>query len=315
MEAHAAESPDRSSALKSGRVPCHDRTKEARLALEDAPGFHLDDEGFRKLLQHFQLSWSGYRRVRKGVKRRLGRRMALHGYMDVEGYLRKITEDPTEERTARELLTVSISRFFRDRKLWSVLGEYFLPRWAGKSRQDFRVWFAGCACGEEVYSFKILWEAARTLELRLPPLALCATDMNPEVLDRARAGKYPPGSLKEVPPEWLRDYFCPVETGFEVLPPLKGSIQWRLHDFTADDPPLDAVEVLFVRNNLLTYYLPQVSGPVLDRMLGSLLPGGLLVVGNNEVLPPVKTPLLQSPLCKCIWVRQAESAGKDAPKS
>ena len=150
MEAHAAESPDRSSALKSGKVPCHDRTKEARLALEEAPGFHLDDEGFRKLLQHFQLSWSGYRRVRKGVKRRLGRRMALLGYMDVEAYLRTITQDASEERTARELLTVSISRFFRDRKLWSVLGEYFLPRWAGKSRQEFRVWFAGCACGEEV---------------------------------------------------------------------------------------------------------------------------------------------------------------------
>ncbi|MFH1349792.1 MAG: CheR family methyltransferase [Pseudomonadota bacterium] len=56
------------------------------------------------------------------------------------------------------LMTVSISRFFRDRYPWEIIKDHILGDMLGKNRDKVRVWSAGCACGEEAYSFKILWE-------------------------------------------------------------------------------------------------------------------------------------------------------------
>lgn len=112
----------------------------------------MDDQQFRQLLKYFGLSWRGYRKVRKGVKKRIRRHMNVLGCHDISAYLLELDRSDKLRHECELLMTVSISRFFRDGKLWEVLQTGILPGLIEKSVEKMRVWSAGCASGEEVYS-------------------------------------------------------------------------------------------------------------------------------------------------------------------
>jgi chemotaxis protein methyltransferase CheR len=69
-----------------------------------------------------------------------------------------LEKDPEQRERVEKLMAAPISRFFRDRKLWKTMEEQVLPAIVAKEKQKLKVWSAGCASGEEVYSFKILWQ-------------------------------------------------------------------------------------------------------------------------------------------------------------
>ena len=121
----------------------------------------MDDRQFRELLHRFELSWDGYRKVRKGVKKRIRRHMQQLKCQNVRDYFVALEKDKEQRRQCERLMTVSISRFFRDRGLWLMLENEVLPCIIDNNKALVKVWSAGSACGEEVYSFKILWDRLR----------------------------------------------------------------------------------------------------------------------------------------------------------
>ncbi|MDI6754157.1 MAG: CheR family methyltransferase [Thermodesulfobacteriota bacterium] len=250
--------------------------------------FHsMDDPQFRKLLDFFGLSWGGYRKVRKGVKKRVARHMREMACRTVEEYLLALEKNPELKKQAQQLMTVSISRFFRDRALWQTMEDHILPVLIDSPKQKIKIWCAGCACGEEVYSVKILWERLRGRYAQLPQLELWATDLNPELLDRAQTGIYSLSGLKEVPEEWRSRYFSQVqEKHFAVSDFLKEKIFWKVHNLIADNPPGTGFSLIFLRNNLLTYYRDELRLPAVRKVIESLFPLGFLIIGAHEKLPP-----------------------------
>jgi chemotaxis methyl-accepting protein methylase len=246
----------------------------------------MDDQQFRQLLDFFGLSWKGYQKVRKGVKKRVGRYMQEHGFHSMEEFLWTLEGNREQRGQGEKLMTVSISRFFRDRGLWQAVEKYLLPEIVAREIQKIKVWSAGCACGEEVYSFKILWDRLRDRYKRLPELELWATDLNPELLYRAQTGIFSLSSLKEVPEEWRTRYFSQgKEKYFAVSDFLKEKIFWKVHNLLANDPPLTGFQILFLRNNLLTYYQEEIQSSTLSRAIGGLEWGGFLIIGSHEKLP------------------------------
>ena len=87
----------------------------------------MDDHQFRRLLHHLGLSWTGYRKVRKGVKKRVSRHMLALNCSNMAGYLHEIDKSKEALDECERLMTVSISRFFRDKKLWDLLSDEMLP--------------------------------------------------------------------------------------------------------------------------------------------------------------------------------------------
>lgn len=269
----------------------------------------MDDDAFKRILDHFALSWAGYRRVRRGVKKRLVRHMQDGGRRSVDDYLRWLEANREAAETARELLTVSISRFYRDRPLWEALENSLLPKLACTSRIELageraiRAWSAGCACGEEVYSLRIAWERARKRFPAMPPLEVWATDMNPAVLEKARNAVYGPSSLKGLPGGMVDESFNREPAGFAIREGLRQGIHWMVHDFTAEAPPCARLDFVLLRNNLLTYFEMPVRNRVLPRIIHTLRIGGLLIVGDREELPTAPLPLQRSPEYRCIFER------------
>jgi chemotaxis protein methyltransferase CheR len=184
------------------------------------------------------------------------------------------------------LMTVSISRFFRDRALWQGLKEHILPEFMNIPRKSVRFWSAGCACGEEVYSFKIIWDCMSSAYLHVPDLEMLATDINSVYLDRARAGIYSPGSLKEVTKEILLNYFKQKKGKklFEVRSSLKKGITWKNHHLLSEPSGPD-FDIIFLRNNVLTYYDDPLKKRAFKNVMDSLKPRGILVLGSHERVP------------------------------
>ena len=129
----------------------------------------MDDHQFKQLLDFFNRSWKGYRKVRKGVKKRITRHMQAAGCRQIKAYLHLLEEDKTARKTCEQLLTVSISRFFRDRRVWETLREELLPEMTAGRSEPVKFLSAGCARGEEVYSFRIIWEELKRSSGSPPP--------------------------------------------------------------------------------------------------------------------------------------------------
>ncbi len=215
----------------------------------------MNDQQFRQLLNRLELSWDGYRKVRKGVKKRIGRHMQRLGCRTVQEYFTALDSSQELRKECELLMTVSISRFFRDRRLWETIESEILPGIIKEGMKEIRVWLAGCGCGEEVYTFMIVWNRLQRSFERVPGLLVVATDMNPVYLDKARAGVYSWSSLKEITEEVKSTYFKArsKERLYKVSPSLKEGIVWKAHDLLSDTSGND-FHLIFLINNLLTYY-------------------------------------------------------------
>jgi chemotaxis methyl-accepting protein methylase len=247
----------------------------------------MHDEHFRQLLDRFNYSWSGYRKVRKGVKKRISRHMQELNCPNISVYLQLLSGSDAVRQESERRMTVSISRFFRDGKLWQALEEEILPFIMETEKKILRVWSAGCASGEEVYSFKIVWDGFTGKCVRAPDLGITATDIHPDYIERARAAIYAKSSLKEVPPDIREYYFNIRKRGrqFGVKPFLKKDIDWKVQDIFTD-PPGPAFDIIFLRNNLLTYFEEHKKKEGLDKITRALAPDGWLIVGSHEKMPP-----------------------------
>ena len=261
----------------------------------------MDDTQFRKLIEFLGYSWSGYRRVRKGVKKRIHRHMLRLGCRDITTYLNLLENQADRRYECEQLMTVSISRFFRERLLWQFLENRWLPDIITRNRLQVDVWSAGCACGEEVYSFKIIWERLKTCCEPMPSLEILATDRHPHYIKRARSGIYNRSSLREVAAD-VRSGFFESRKGsnqFIIKNELKSEIHWEICDLLAESPA-SIFQIIFLRNNILTYYRQEDQIRALDSLMKCLAPGGLFIIGCHETLPLESGELV--PMAECPYV-------------
>ena len=246
----------------------------------------MHDDQFRQMLEFFNYSWSGYRKVRKGVKKRLSRHMQELNCTDIKAYLDLIARNKAVRQDCELKMTVSISRFQRDRKLWDDLQNKILPDIIENHPRRVRAWSAGCARGEEVYSLKIIWERMKQTDACLPLLQITGTDKHPDYIKKARAGVYNNSSLKEVSTEIQRHYFDfrKKSQRCAVKPIIKAGINWKVQDIFTE-PPGTGFDIVFLRNNLLTYYKEPLQKEGLNHVVKALATNGWIIVGSHEKIP------------------------------
>jgi chemotaxis protein methyltransferase CheR len=263
----------------------------------------MDDADFRKLIEHLRYSVTGYRKVRKRVKKRIRRHMQQLGCWDIDAYLNLLEHQADSRYECELLMTVSISRFFRDRSLWQMLENRWLPDIIAGNQFPIAVWSAGCACGEEVYSFKLVWERLKTRFECLPSIEILATDRHPQHIERARRGIYNRSSLRDVATD-VRTAFFESRKGskqFAIKKELKSDIHWKIGNLLTE-PPGSVFQVIFLRNNILTYCRTEDQIRPLSSILNCLAAGGLFITGCHETLPFKTGELI--PMAECPYVYQ-----------
>jgi chemotaxis protein methyltransferase CheR len=240
-------------------------------------------------LAQLGLRWPGYRRVHRLVCKRLNRRMAELGVGDLSDYQSWIMVHPDEWARIDAMCRIPISRFYRDRDVFEALGAKVLPEAALRAARSgsgaVRCWSAGCASGEEPYTLILLWRYDVACDWPGLDLTIIATDADDVAISRARIACYGRGSLKELPRTWLQQGFRQSDGLFCLKPELRDRVDLRLQDIRTamPDGPFD---VILCRNLVFTYFDEAQQRQVLANMVDRLAPGGFLVLGKHEALPP-----------------------------
>lgn len=221
---------------------------------------------------------------RSTVRRRVQRRVLVHGLPGLREYADLLEQKPAEVNALGEEVLIHVTSFFRDPETFDVLKTSVYPRLLESRPRDacVRVWVPGCSTGEEVYSLAMsLLEFLSDGAIDLP-LKLFGTDVSLGALERARSGKYGASIESDVSPGRLQRFFTKMEGGYQIRKDIRDLCVFARQDVTRD-PPFSGMDLVSCRN--LMIYLGSV---LQDRLLPvfhyALKDPGFLVLGTSETI-------------------------------
>lgn len=245
------------------------------------------DPGFEALLEHLTryrgIDFSGYKQP--SLIRRVVSRMRVAGVGDCVEYLAYLDEHPAEYTTLFDSILINVTGFFRDDAAWGYVRETLLPTLLAIKpvEEPVRVWSAGCASGEEVYTLAMLFAEAVGLEAFCHRVKIYATDVDEEALTQARQGAYNDEDLESVPASLRTRYFETAGSRHVFRPDLRGVIVFGRQDVLRD-APISRVDLLVCRNTLM-YFDSEAQGRILARFRMALVEAGYLFLGKAELIP------------------------------
>jgi chemotaxis protein methyltransferase CheR len=239
-------------------------------------------------LPRMGLKWAGFRKVRKLVCKRIDKRYTSLGIGDVASYRQRLETTPTEWDQLRTLCSIPISRFYRDRAVFTCLEQTVLPALAqaaaARGQRSFECWSAGCASGEEAYTLSIMWQPASVPAATALKLHILATDIDEILLERAAVACYRASSLRELPQSWRNAAFEMHAAQYCLRERFHMSVTFVRQDLCSTMPggPFD---LILCRNAAFTYFESSVQQHIAHRFAARLNPGGVLMIGLHEDLP------------------------------
>jgi chemotaxis protein methyltransferase CheR len=242
------------------------------------------------LLQRSGFDFRGYSAA--GVRRRLLRCCEMEKVPTL-GALSDLAsrDDDVLSRVVREI-SVCATAMFRDPSYFRALREQILPRFAQKP--VIRIWHAGCATGEEVYSLAIV-----LAELGLLHRArIYATDLNDTLLARARSGIFPLAPMQQYTASYLaaggtKGFSAHYVARYDSVlfdRTLMDNVLFSQHNL-ATDGCFGEFSLILCRN-VLIYFGRELQHRVLGLLDESLTADGVLGLGRSETLK--LTPLERS---------------------
>lgn len=176
--------------------------------------------------------------------------------------------------------------FFRDAQTLTLAIDHFLP--FVQSRRTISVWSAGCAMGQEPYTFAIL------LRERMGPhlfrnVKVYATDIDTynQYGKIIESGRYPEKDLQRIPPEIFQQYFTtdPSDPGYVyITDEIRHAIEFRRQDLLSLEPVRTNLHLIICKNVLL-HFSPEERIQVWKMFWSSLESGGFMLHEHTQKLP------------------------------
>lgn len=214
---------------------------------------------------------------------RLAKRLRDLGLASYASYLDLIESaaGAVELQYAIDRLTTNETFFFREPKHFELLRAHLArnPRPKGA----LRAWSAACSTGEEVYTLAmVLAEHAAGSNWEI-----LGSDLSTAVLETARRGVYPAARSDSIPKHLLHRYCLrgvrSQEGHFAIGQELRRHVQFRHLNLRDPLPNIGPFDLVFLRN-VMIYFDEAMKRQVVQRILGTLRPGGYLFVGHAETL-------------------------------
>lgn len=224
--------------------------------------------------------FSGYKSTT--IRRRIERRMNVHGIAKPEEYLRYLQDHSHEIDILFKELLISVTSFFRDPDAFELLAGGPLIELL-KSRPEghtIRVWVPGCATGEECFSLAMVLRETMVKIHRHFEVQIFGTDLDVHGIERARSGMYPDGIANDVSPERLARFFTREESGWRIRKEIREMCIFATQN-VIKDAPFTKMDLVSCRN-LLIYLGAELQKKILPIFHYALKPGGLLFLGPSE---------------------------------
>ena len=265
-----------------GRHPYLGQTRAAPSPEAPASGPDAFDEILRKLREKSGIDFMLYRQTT--IRRRIARRMMIHGLDTLEGYLGYLEAHPSQVHALYNDLLVNVTRFFRDPEAFRVLQRSVFPRILKQRPADapIRVWAPGCSTGEEAYSLAIVLLESLGDADGIVPIQLFGSDVSETAVVKARAGIYPDNIELDVAGARLRRFFVKVDGQHQVRKAVRELCVFSRHNL-ATDPPFSKMDLIVCRN-VLIYLEPELQKRVLSIFHYALKDPGFLMLGVAETV-------------------------------
>ena len=194
-----------------------------------------------------------------------------------------VKDDKLFEEFIREI-SVTVTEMFRDPTFYKALREKVVNRL--KTYPFVKIWLAGCATGEEVYSLAILLKEEGILNRSV----IYATDINQGSLQIAREGIYPLEYMKNYTSNYQKsggktnfsDYYIAKFGSAMFDQSLRENVVFSSHNL-ATDKSFNEFHMIICRN-VLIYFNQQLQSRVIGLFYDSLCPFGFLGLGSKESL-------------------------------
>lgn len=221
---------------------------------------------------------------RASIKRRVKHFLAKIGHEKISEILAPTLYDHAFFQKLLIEFSVPVTEMFRDPEVYAFLRNQVLPFL--KTYPFLKVWHAGCASGEEVYSLAILLQEEGLYDRT----TIYATDFNEIVLEKAKLGIYPIDQVrKDIDnyqlaggPSSLNDYFEAHYESVIMSQALKKNITFARHNL-ASDQVFGEMHLILCRN-VLIYFNKELQERVFNLFNDSLVRGGFLCLGKKESL-------------------------------
>jgi chemotaxis methyl-accepting protein methylase len=220
------------------------------------------------------------------LERRIATRLRSLDLQSYRQYADYLDAHPEEYARLIDAFTINVTDFFRDAPVYDIFRDSIVPdmlahKLSSRHRM-IRAWSAGCATGEEPYSVAMCFLDAMTGYDSRFLLSVLGTDVDENVLRKAKAASYPIKGLSQIPEEYRERFVIVREDSFEVKPSVTKHVKFRrLNLFT--DRPISVVDVIFCRN-VFIYFNREQQDKVLESFWSALSRGGYLVLGRSEKL-------------------------------
>ncbi len=212
----------------------------------------------------------------KQMKRRIDTLIAKNNINSYKEYVALIKKDSEKFEQFVNFLTINVSEFYRNPEQWEILDKTVFPALIKQFGKNLKIWSAACSTGDEPYSLVM----ALSRHLPLNQIHITATDIDKQVLDKARMGLYNEKSIAAVPADFKKKYFTKVGSSYQISNEIKRQVEFKEHNLLRDEY-LKACNLIVCRN-VLIYFTEEAKEEIYKKFNSALVSKGILFIGSTE---------------------------------
>ena len=212
----------------------------------------------------------------KQMKRRIDTLISKNRITSYKDYVALIKKDKEKFEQFVNFLTINVSEFYRNAEQWVILDKEVFPALIKKFGKSLKVWSAACSTGDEPYSLVM----ALSKHIPIKQIKIIATDIDKQVLDKARMGLYNEKSIAAVPAEFKSKYFTKIGSSYQISDEIKRQVEFKEHNLLKDPYPSGCH--LIVCRNVLFYFTEEAKEEIYKKFNAALTSEGILFIGSTE---------------------------------
>lgn len=216
------------------------------------------------------------------MKRRILSLISKHNLKGFEEYVKCLKTDKVMFEEFLNFFTINVSEFYRNPDQWKMMEEEVIPELIHKFGKNLKIWSAACSTGDEPYS--LVMALSRHIPLNM--IRIYATDIDKQVIEKAKAGLYSPKSIASVPDDLKKKYFTDVGGAYQISDEIKSRVTFKEHNLILNDYQKDFNFI--VCRNVLIYFTEEAKEEVFAKFYDSLASGGVLFIGSTEQITSYK---------------------------
>jgi chemotaxis protein methyltransferase CheR len=218
------------------------------------------------------------------IRRRILRLVELEQLTTIPDLQSRVLRDPACLERVLHALTIHVTAMYRDPEFYEQVRTVVVPML--RTYPFVRIWVAGCASGEEVYSLAILLYEENLYQR----CRMYGTDISESVVKKAKAGVFPLSAMKDYTANYIRaggkedfsTYYTADAGGAVFRPWLRENVVFAQHNLVTDGSP-NEFNLIFCRN-VMIYFTGELQSHVHRLLHSSLVRLGVLALGRRESL-------------------------------